>query len=1006
MKNRLKNFLEPFGFVLAVISLLGIPPCTFAQVNDSPFWQDVPDPQSQPSLRTQALQTVPLEREIIPKSYRTVSMQGAVMQNFLDTVPSESPGKKIRDGMVITLPLPEGGYGRFKILESPIMEEGLANQFPEIKTFIVQGVDDPASSGRIDQTPKGFRACIYTPRGRFFIDPYWKENDSVSMSYYTRDYLNPTKLKELACGVLGNNSPVALRTASLGVAERPTGTILKIYRLALACTGEYAAAVSSAPVTVNKVMAAMVTSVNRVNSVYEKDFSIRMIMVSNNASLIFTNATTDPYTNTDGAAMLTQNQTRVDSVIGSANYDIGHVFSTGGGGIAGLGVVCLNGQKAQGVTGSPNPVGDPFDIDYVAHEMGHQFGGNHTFNGTTGNAAGNRNASTAYEPGSGSTIMAYAGICAPQDLQSNSDPYFHSGSYTEIDNYTTTGTGKASFSTNSTGNTPPVIAALPTTTFSIPSQTPFALTASATDADGDTLTYCWEQFDAGSAQDPTANPRDNGSSCIFRSYNPSTNPTRVFPSLPFILANSNLPPVFYTNNGTAYINGETIPTTSRTMNFRVSVRDNRAGGGGQNWAAMKVATVSTAGPFRITSFNSPANLTAGVPLTLSWNVAGTTAAPISCANVKISYSTDGGTNFPVVLAASVPNSGSAAVTIPSVPANATSQGRFKIEAVGNLFFDISDANLVVTATSAAPTLASFSPTSGFANTRVILTGTDFSSVSSVTFNDVPASFTIDSNTQITAKVPPNAGTGIIRVQNSIGAASSATTFIFNDGPPAPEISGFSPSYGIGGSSVSVTGAGSTNVLSVKLAGANVIYTVDSGTQITLTVPNGSNSGPISVTTSSGTFASTNSFIVLQGDGVPILSGFTPSSGSPGSLVTIAGNNFYGVSTVLFNGQNASFTVDSPTQITAIVPIGATTGKISISNSYGSGFSATDLQILVLPVIISQVYGGGGNSGATYNQDYIELYNRSGTSQSLAGWSVQYASAAGTSWAPTTLSGIS
>ncbi|NDB96845.1 MAG: hypothetical protein EBZ78_11915, partial [Verrucomicrobia bacterium] len=519
------------------------------------------------------------------------------------------------------------------------------------------------------------------------------------------------------------------------------------YRLALACTGEYAAAVSTAPITTSKVMAAMVTSVNRVNSVYEKDFSIRMIMVSNNASLIFTNASTDPYTNTDGNAMLTQNQTILDQVIRSANYDIGHVFSTGGGGIAGLGVVCVTGQKAQGVTGSPSPVGDAYDIDYVAHEMGHQFGGNHTFNGTTGSALGNRNASTAYEPGSGSTIMAYAGICAPQDLQSNSDPYFHSGSYTEIDNYTTTGTGNVPFSTTNTGNNPPVISALPTTTLSIPSQTPFALTASATDADGDTLTYCWEEFDAGNAQDPTANPRDNGSSCIFRSYNPTTNSTRVFPSLRFILANSNLPPAFYTNNGTAYINGETIPTTSRTMTYRVSVRDNRAGGGGQNWASMKVATVATAGPFRITSQSTAANLTAGVPFAVTWNVANTTAAPINCANVKISYSADGGTNFPVVLASSTPNNGGATVTIPSSAANASTQGRIKIEAVGNVFFDISDANLTVAAVTQAPTISSYSPTSGFENTLVTLTGTDMGSINAVFFNGVSASFTVLSNTQ-------------------------------------------------------------------------------------------------------------------------------------------------------------------------------------------------------------------------------------------------------------------
>jgi hypothetical protein len=961
----MRNYFDILN-AFCVALLLAIPARVFAQSSDSPLWQDVPDPQSQSSLRAQ---TTPLEREIIPQSYRTVSLQRNAMQVFLDAVPTESSGRKIQDGTEITLPLPEGGYGRFKILESPIMEQGLANQFPEIKTFIVQGVDDPASSGRIDQTPKGFRACIYSTRGRFFIDPYWKENDSVSMSYYTRDYLNPAKLKELACGVLGNSNPTALRSASLSLVARPTGALLKIYRLALACTGEYAAAVSTAPVTIDKVMAAMVTSVNRVNSVYEKDFSIRMILVNNNSSLIFTTASTDPYTNTDGNAMLTQNQTKVDAVIGSSNYDIGHVFSTGGGGIAGLGVVCVTGLKAEGVTGSPNPVGDAYDIDYVAHEMGHQFGGNHTFNGTTGSASGNRNASTAYEPGSGSTIMAYAGICAPQDLQSNSDPYFHSGSYTEIDNYTTTGTGKTPFSTTSTGNNPPLIVALPTATISIPSQTPFALTASASDLDGDSLTYCWEEFDAGSAQDPTVSPRDNGSSCIFRSYNPTTSPTRFFPSLPFILLNSNLPPVNYTLNGATYINGETIPTTTRTMNFRVAVRDNRAGGGGQNWAAMKVATVSTAGPFRITSLNSTANLSAGVPISLTWNVANTTVSPISCANVKITYSTDGGNNFPVVLASSVPNNGSAIVTIPSNPSNATSQGRLKLEAVGNIFFDISDANLVVASAAVVPVIDSFSPATGFVNTPVTIIGTGFSSATTVIFNGVPATFTIDSGSQITAKVPSNAGTGTIRVQNSVGWASSANPFTVNSGPPAPEILSFSPTLGIGGSNVTVSGSGFTNVLSVSLAGANASFTVDSQGQITVTVPNVSNFGPISVTTTSGTSASNGSFTVLQGTGAPVLSVINPSNGTPGSLVTISGSNFYEISSVLFNGQSAGFTVDSPTQITTTVPGTATSGKISATNSFGTGTSATDF--VVVPIVLSEDFAAlTSGDNTTTNQSTV------------------------------------
>jgi hypothetical protein len=385
-------------------------------------------------------------------------------------------------------------------------------------------------------------------------------------------------------------------------------------------------------------------------------------------------------------------------------------------------------------------------------------------------------------------------------------------------------------------------------------------------------------------------------------------------------------------------------------------------------------------------------------------VANTTAAPVNCANVKISYSADGGTNFPVVLAASTPNNGGATVTIPSSAANASTQGRIKIEAVGNVFFDISDANLTVAAVTQAPTISSYSPTSGFENTLVTLTGTDMGSINAVFFNGVSASFTVLSNTQITAKVPTSATTGVIQVVNPAGSTSSGGNFTVLAGPPAPEILGFTPAVGRIGESIVVTGTSFTNVLSVSVGGANAPFTVNSIGQITATVPPAAGSGPIQVTTSSGTASSFSSFSLLQGDGTPILSQFTPLGGLSGTPVVITGNNFYGITGVKFNGVDASFIVDSLTQITATVPPSATTGKITVVNSFGTGISTADFQIVVLPVLISQVYGGGGNSGATYNQDYIELYNRSGTSQSLAGWSVQYASAAGTSWSSTALSG--
>lgn len=265
------------------------------------------------------------------------------------------------------------------------------------------------------------------------------------------------------------------------------GTNLRTYRLALACTGEYAVAVAGAGPTVPAVAAAMLTSINRVTGVYEREVSLRMTLIANNNNLIYLNGATDPYTNNNGGTMLGENQANIDAVIGNANYDIGHVFSTGGGGIASLNSPCITGNKARGVTGLPNPVGDAFDIDYVAHEMGHQWGGNHSMAG-----CGASPASTKYEVGSGTTIQGYAGICAAENIQPNSDPVFHAISFDEISNFITTGGGNTCGVSTATGNTLPIIATLANNNLSIPVSTPFTLSGTATDQNNDPLSYCWE----------------------------------------------------------------------------------------------------------------------------------------------------------------------------------------------------------------------------------------------------------------------------------------------------------------------------------------------------------------------------------------------------------------------------------------------------------------------------------------------------------------------------------
>ena len=496
---------------------------------------------------------------------------------------------------LLELPHPDGGLSLFRVIESPVMAPELAVKFPEIRTFRGEGVDDPTASVRFELSPRGFSAMVLSAFGAWYVEPWSRENRAYVASFHRRDALRDPQSPFACLGPDardGGEVPV-VRSEGPGLGPAPfplasVGPTLRTYRLALATTGEYSEAVCGANPTKPCVAAELVVAVNRVTGIYEREVAVRMTLVANNDLLIYIVPrpyTTDPYTNDDGGAMLGENQSNLDAVIGSANYDFGHVFSTGGGGVAYLRVICSPSSKAGGVTGSPNPTGDAFWVDYVAHEMGHQFGGNHTFNGKQGSCNGNRASSAAYEPGSGSTIMAYAGICGSQDLQPHSDPYFHGKSFDEIVAHVTTGGGASCAASTATSNSAPTVEA--GAAYTIPSQTPFALTGSATDPESDPLTFGWEEFDLGTIE--TAPPLvDDGSRPIFRSFDPTVGPTRVFPKLADVLTGT-----------TTY--GETMPTTTRTMTFRLTARDNRGGGGGVNSDTTTVASVSTAGPFVITA---------------------------------------------------------------------------------------------------------------------------------------------------------------------------------------------------------------------------------------------------------------------------------------------------------------------------------------------------------------------------------------------------------------------
>ncbi|HXU29586.1 MAG TPA: zinc-dependent metalloprotease family protein [Thermoanaerobaculia bacterium] len=680
-ERRLPVFAALAVFVLA----LSIPATPAAAANAGVWFQDLP---------ADALPTRGGDWEIpLPRHFRALSIQPAALEGLLASAPVERSLEAQNAPLIFTLPYPDGTHPRFRVEESPIMEPALAAQFPDIRTFVAQGIDDPTATARLSLTTLGFHAMVLSAAGTVFIDPYVRGDLGYALSYWKSDARRSAAAVPFHCDVKDGGAAVEPeRTSTPGgrpglsavdVPRAPSGTNLRTYRLALAATVEYSTRVCLPnPAAVSCALPAMVVSMNRVNGIYEREVAIRMVLIANDNLVIYT-ANPDPYTNDDGGVMLDENQATLDAVIGTAGYDVGHVFSTGGGGVAVTNGPCRADRKAMGVTGSSSPVGDGFDVDYVAHEMGHQFGGAHTFNGTTDNCAPpNRSNGSAYEPGSGTTIMAYAGICGAEDLQPHSDDTFHSRSFDQIVTFSTGATGNSCAVTTATGNLPPTVNAGPA--FTVPKQTPFTLTGSATDPDGDALTYMWEEFDLGSSAPP--NNDVDFVRPIFRSFVPLTVPSRTFPRLSDIL------------NNVATL-GESMSTRNRTMTFRLTARDNRVGGGGVNYASTTVTINATAGPFVVTQPNTAVTWAANTSQTVTWNVAGTSAAPISCANVAIDLSTDGGLNFPNSLAASTPNDGTEGVAVPNLP---TTQGRVRVRCVGNVFFDIGNANFTITGAAATP----------------------------------------------------------------------------------------------------------------------------------------------------------------------------------------------------------------------------------------------------------------------------------------------------------------
>ena len=620
----------------------------------------------------------------------------------LKKVLKNSPKRDITNkhsNTIITLPTIDGKMEKFEVYENSVLAPELAAKFPEIKSYIAVGVDNPSARAYLSSSPLGFKSMtLYSNHEAVFIEPINVDN-SIYTVYKTSD--RKQAFSKFECSVVDavkDTQDLSINTLARGADDGKLTTL----RLALACTGEYAALFGG---TKALALAGMNNTITRVNGVYERDFGLKLILVANNDAVVYTSASTDPFSIMSN--WKTESQTNFTSVIGEANYDIGHLFgtSTAPSGDAGcLGCVGVDYQKGRGFTcaSSDYYMGDGFDIEFACHEIGHQLGANHTF------SYKNEGSIAQMEPGSGTTVMSYAGVTS-RDIQMHRDAYFYAISIQQVtDNIKS----KNFISTISTGNAVPIVNA--GLDFTIPKGTPFMLTGSATDANtNDILTYAWEQMDLGNATASTPIATATVGP-IFRSYPPVTSSRRYFPNMNTILAGS-------TTTSGLYIPAEVLPGVARTLNFRLTVRDNRVGGGANNTDDVIVSVDGVAGPFTVDTQNTAVSYAAGTSQNINWTVAGTNANGVNCANVDILLSTDGGLTFPITLVAGTPNDGAQAVVIPNVTG---ATNRIMVKGSNHIFFDVNNANFTITGSGSADTTAPIATTISASGTTA--TGTNLS----------------------------------------------------------------------------------------------------------------------------------------------------------------------------------------------------------------------------------------------------------------------------------------
>lgn len=634
------------------------------------------------------------ERTIIPDEYQLVALDIEALKDYMLMAPEEMDQNRSDMELQLQIPMPDGKSKTFLMYHSPTMEPGISARYPQIKSYKGYGRANAYENIRISVNQKGFYAAIRTVDGTVYIDPYATGDDTKYMSYFVSDHHPDLQSHQLACGTNADENAIIEGLSDINpqggqitdITLRGDNVPLRQYRLAIACTGEWGQIRNG----IDDILADINTTVTRLNMIFENELSIRMILIDRNDEIVYEDPTTDPYNiptsfpDNDGSGrfLLRNNTSVLNQKLGDNTYDLGHIYHracTDVGGVAYLGSICSE-IKGGGVTCHASGNLEYVTVSIAAHEMGHQLGSPHSFN----NCGGNESIATGFEPGSGTTIMSYAGLCGTNNVQGFNDDYYQVGSLINMYGTTRDGNGATCAEEIDIQNhAPDIVLDYPSNMY-IPISTPFILTGSATDEDGDIMTYNWDQTNSGPIS-PLGSPSNNSPS--FRSFYPDENPTRIFPAANKVLA-------FFSEKS------EVLPTYNRDLTFQFVTRDNNPGGGTATWEEVAFRATQDAGPFLVTyPDNNVTGLDIGQEIDVEWDVAGTDITPVNCDKVDIymSYGGELNTDKPsedlILLAQNVANDGSHPVVIPN---KEDFQSRIVVRGSNHIFFNVNRNNLNIT----------------------------------------------------------------------------------------------------------------------------------------------------------------------------------------------------------------------------------------------------------------------------------------------------------------------